>query len=436
MRVLELHCSLKPVQRGDGGSCTQNAAYLSGSHIRDERTGLTHDYTKRSRHNEIEHAALMLPDNAPEWAHDRRALWNAVEAREKHPRAQPGRKMIVTFPYEFSAVQRREAAYGIAEFIIHRHGAAVDLGIHRPDKRGDPRNFHLHVLFAGRRFDENGNWAKAKDRTLDDRFGKGADEVFMMREHAAHVMNNIAARDKLGVYVEHRSYEDRGLDREPTQHMGQIATQKERLGQQTDIGDKNRAVKKRNDERSKLYEEQKVVDIAIAKILRNEPEEEIARPQYHPAFHTEAWAEFYGGQAKRRAALLEDLDRKFGQQEKDAIGEIVKRHQSIEGGGIFRRFWRRMTGKTREDQVEINRQAAILDAIQSERLKAQEKFELERFAELQKLAAAERGREASGKVKLAVGGKTKLSSAERARQFIEKERARSKSPDRDWHHDR
>jgi len=435
MRVLELHFSVKPVQRGDGGSCTQNAAYLSGTHIRDERTGLVHDYTKRSRHNEIEHASLMLPDNAPEWAHDRRALWNSLEAREKHPRAQPGRKVIVTFPYEFSAEQRREAAYNIAQFVIHRHGAAVDLGIHRPDKRGDPRNFHLHVLMAGRRFDERGNWAKTKDRTLDDRFGKGADELSLMRENVAHVMNNIAARDKLNVYVEHRSFKDRGLDREPTQHMGQIATQKERLGQTTDIGDRNRAVKKRNDERSKLYEEQKVIDIEIVKILRNEPEEEIVRPQYHPAFHTEAWAGFYGETHGRRAKLLDDLDKQYGQQENEARTEITKRHQKIDGAGILKRFWRKLTGRTREDQEEIKRQTTLLDQIQAARQKAQEKFEAERFTELQKLVEHNKAKdkEMSTKMKMAGG----MSRTERMLQRIDAEKERRANlKTRDWNLDR
>lgn len=35
--------------------------------------------------------------------------------------------------------------------LIGRYGVAFDLAIHRPDRKGDQRNHHAHILFTTRR---------------------------------------------------------------------------------------------------------------------------------------------------------------------------------------------------------------------------------------------------------------------------------------------
>jgi hypothetical protein len=54
--------------------------------------------------------------------------------------------------------------------------------------------------------------------------------VLALREAVANELNNIAARERMDIYVEHLSFEKRQIDKEPTQHMGPIATQMERKG--------------------------------------------------------------------------------------------------------------------------------------------------------------------------------------------------------------
>ena len=41
------HATTKPISRSSGRSATASAAYRAGVEIKDERTGLTHDYSKR-----------------------------------------------------------------------------------------------------------------------------------------------------------------------------------------------------------------------------------------------------------------------------------------------------------------------------------------------------------------------------------------------------
>ena len=73
------HLSIKTISRAAGRSATAAAAYRTGERITDERTGDRHDYRARRG---VESTRLILPDSAPDWAHDRAALWNAAEQAE------------------------------------------------------------------------------------------------------------------------------------------------------------------------------------------------------------------------------------------------------------------------------------------------------------------------------------------------------------------
>jgi hypothetical protein len=251
MRVMELHAPFKVVQRSQGRTATAAAAYRAAARIECARTGQVHDYTRRERG--VEDTLLLLPDDAPEW--DRAELWNQAELREKHPRAQPAKEIELAFPSEFNAAQRQEAGIAVASLLRDRYRVAVDIAWHLPSRKGSQLNHHAHLLYTARPF-ENGSWAKRKQTALDDRYGNGPDEVRELRAAMAGVLNCIAARDQLSVYVEHLSFEARGLDREATQHMGPIASQMERHGEITAIGDHNRAVQARNAERDELRQQQ------------------------------------------------------------------------------------------------------------------------------------------------------------------------------------
>ena len=59
------HFSAQIISRSNGSSAVRSSAYRSGEKIEDERTGLIHDYTRKSG---VEHTEILTPDNAPEWA--------------------------------------------------------------------------------------------------------------------------------------------------------------------------------------------------------------------------------------------------------------------------------------------------------------------------------------------------------------------------------
>lgn len=84
------HLSMKIISRSSGYSAVASAAYRSGSLMLDERTGLTHDYTRKSG---VAEAVILTPATAPAWCTNRAELWNAVEKAECRKNSQLAREI-------------------------------------------------------------------------------------------------------------------------------------------------------------------------------------------------------------------------------------------------------------------------------------------------------------------------------------------------------
>lgn len=215
-------CSIKPVKRSAGRSATAAAAYRAGAEIVDQRTGEVHDYTRKGG---VVSAEIVAPDHAPEWAHDREALWNAAELAERRKNSQVAREFLVGLPHELDAEQRQQLAREFAQSLVDRYGFAVDVCIHAPDKDGDQRNHHAHILATTRQMGPDG--LTAKTRQLDDKT-TGPLETRWVRQQFEDLTNDHLERAGLDERIDMRSYKDQGLDLEPTQHQGPIATALER----------------------------------------------------------------------------------------------------------------------------------------------------------------------------------------------------------------
>ena len=224
------HLSVKTVSRSTGRSATGAAAYRAGVEIVDERTGLVHDYTRRSG---VVSADLSTPANAPAWASDRSALWNAAEMAETRKNSTVAREFELALPDELTPEQRRQLVATFARELVDRHGIAVDAAIHLPDREGDNRNHHAHVLTSTRRLGPEGFGEKARE--LDDR-KTGPELVGQWRERWAELTNLALERAGERGRVDHRSLaaqraaalgagdQERAdrLDRSPTPHLGPV----------------------------------------------------------------------------------------------------------------------------------------------------------------------------------------------------------------------
>jgi ATP-dependent exoDNAse (exonuclease V) alpha subunit len=216
------HLSVKTISRSAGRSATAAAAYRAGVEITDERTGEIHDYTRKGG---VESAELVLPAGAPEWAADRAALWNAAEQAEKRKNSTVAREFEIALPAELSPAERARLARDLARELVERHGCAADVCIHAPGKDGDDRNHHAHILLTTRRLGPEGFGEKTRE--LDDQ-KTGPQIVTQWRERFAQLQNERLREAGHSVQVDHRSHAERGLDAEPTRHLGPAATGYER----------------------------------------------------------------------------------------------------------------------------------------------------------------------------------------------------------------
>lgn len=224
--------SVKTVSRGGGRSATAAAAYRNGEEITDERTGEVHDYRRRTG---VEHVASFAPEGmAPQPSAE---LWNRAEAAEVRKNARVAREVLVALPAELTPEQRRELAQGIAQALADRYGTAGTLAVHTPDREGDQRNHHAHILMTTRRLEPSGELGE-KTRELDD-VKRGPQEVEWVRamieartNHALERAGSEARVDRRSLVEQRAAALEAGdqeraaeLDRLPTIHEGPRVTQ-------------------------------------------------------------------------------------------------------------------------------------------------------------------------------------------------------------------
>ncbi|WP_457662581.1 Ti-type conjugative transfer relaxase TraA [Sinorhizobium medicae] len=227
------HCSIKPIARSGGRSAVAAIAYRTATKIVNERDGIVHDFTQKRG---VEHSEIVLPDGVEaSWALDRSTLWNAVERAENRKDARVAREFEIALPHEISAGDRLELTRDFARDLADRYGAAVDFSIHQPQGENDIRNFHAHVVMTTRVITEQG----LGEKTLIERENKwllnhdqptSHMQLRDIRQVWEHHTNRHLARLGLDVRVDHRSHLERGLEIEPTVHMGVHASQMDRRG--------------------------------------------------------------------------------------------------------------------------------------------------------------------------------------------------------------
>jgi ATP-dependent exoDNAse (exonuclease V) alpha subunit len=237
---------IKSISRGAGRSAIAAAAYRAGERLRDERTGVLHNYSRRE---DVSHKEILLPSHLrgadAAWASDRASLWNAAERAERQSNSRVAREYQVALPAELDAGRRLQLARTFAQELAERHNVVVDLAVHAPRPEGDPRNHHAHLLVTSREVTASGLGAKAGlDMESDERRRRGLPvgiaEIRAIRERWAVLSNEAFAAAGLAVRIDHRSLRDQGVNREPAPHIPFAAFQIERRGQYSPIGQKLR----------------------------------------------------------------------------------------------------------------------------------------------------------------------------------------------------
>lgn len=147
------HLSFKILNRckdGKSKSSLYLSAYNSRQRLKDEKTGLIFDYTKKE---DLLHEQIILPENAPARFYDRGTLWNEVEKIEKRKDSQLSRYFILALPRSLDLIQNQKLLEEYIKKNFTRKGMIADIAIHNDRDNNNP---HAHVMLTMREVSEQG----------------------------------------------------------------------------------------------------------------------------------------------------------------------------------------------------------------------------------------------------------------------------------------
>lgn len=311
MPAVAFHLSVKPISRTNGKSAVAKAAYLTGEKFRDERTGKLHDYTRRGGVEAVLHAQVK---DAPDWSRDIAQAWNTVEAVENRKNSTTAKAIDgLAFPHELTAEERLRVLVDWTREQLGRRGYLWTAAIHEPDKAGDARNHHAHVMWSERPLTPDGFAANKALAAVNRAAGK--EQLAAMRERWAALTGRMLERKGLPLEAArwregHKTieqqraaaiergdtaYAERLAEREPTKHLGVATVAMERKGVATERGDAHRALEAENAQRQAVARQRAGLD---REIVRLDAKDERA------ATHQERQAET---QEQRRSVLAAKL---------------------------------------------------------------------------------------------------------------------------------
>jgi len=299
------HFSMKIIQRSQGRSATAAAAYRSGLCIEDTRTGEVFDYTRRRG---VDDHAILAPSRAPEWAKDSASLWNAVEERENRVNSQLARENVLALPHELNAAQRRDLLHGFVQEAYVKRGMAAQVDIHSANEKGDARNIHAHVLLTMRGMTRNG-WQEKKARNWNEK-----ETLREWRTLWADHMNRALERAGIAERVTEKSFEDLGLDKIPSKHLGAAGSEIERRGEKSRIAEENRAAEEQNRKIEALKKQERILQEAVkreAVRLAEEKAQALQRERENRAQYERREL------LARGPAFWAQVDKEFAQEEQD-----------------------------------------------------------------------------------------------------------------------
>lgn len=312
--------SAKVIKRSDGRSAVAASAYRSAERLIDMRTGESHDYTRKSG---VVHTEILTPENCPEALKTRADLWNAVEKIERRKDAQLAREIQLSLPHELTHQQRVDLAREFVREQFTSHGMIADLAIHKPDRNSDQRNHHAHIMLTMRKLTREGLGQK-------NRIWNTREMIGHWREQWARHQNRTLERHDHKQRGDHRSYEARGINQEPTHHLGQTAHSMETKNKPSRIGKQNRVIEHRNASRANIMAREALLTARISAIT-----------------------------AKENKQI-----REYEHLRETACHQLARVNDRLNHAKGFKKVIRHLTGKTRHDRrlkYRLERAVATLD---------------------------------------------------------------------------
>lgn len=230
------HFTPQLISRGEGRSAVAAAAYRHCARMENEREGRVADFSRKPG---MVHDEFVLPADAPDWARaliaDRlvagasEAFWNKVEAFETRKDAQLAKEFILALPRELTTEQNIAMMREFVAEHVSARGLVADWVYH--DAPGNP---HVHLMttlrplteegFGGKKVPviaEDGRPVRSKSGQIVYKLWAGDKADFLaLREAWYAAQNKHLELNGHDIRVDGRSYAERGIDLEPTSHIG------------------------------------------------------------------------------------------------------------------------------------------------------------------------------------------------------------------------
>ena len=171
------HLSIRAHSRSKGHTVAAALAYRMGLDLVDPRTGVLHAFARRSKRGDIVDCGMVGTGSFTDVA----ALATAMEKAERRKNSTILRDVQTAVPCELDNAQGVALLREFAERLAERYGTHCGWSMHRPDRRGDARNKHGHIVLPTRQLGGNGFEFGRKLRILDDR-ETGPEEVKAVRK--------------------------------------------------------------------------------------------------------------------------------------------------------------------------------------------------------------------------------------------------------------
>ena len=255
------HLSIKPISRSKGRSAIGAAAYRSGEKLYDERREKNCYYKGKSAG--VLYSEILIPNNAPTWMKDRGKLWNAAEAAEKRKDSRVAKEIELALPKELSISENIELLKEYIDENFVKEGIVADVNIHDQD-RGN-QNIHAHVMLTTRCATSDGLSDK-KALFLDKN-----ESLYKWRESWANVVNKHLALNGHNIQIDHRSYQEQGIELEPQNKRGPKFTRKKLIEKTKEHAE----IARQNGER--IYQDPKIALYALSTQHSTFTKQDIAR---------------------------------------------------------------------------------------------------------------------------------------------------------------
>ncbi len=217
------YCQMQTIGRASGRSAIAAAAYRASEKIKDFINNKVADFRRKQG---TLYSNIVLPKHLQSVQITRQKLWNLVELAEKRKNSVVAREFVVGLPHETDVEGMKKITQEFAEKLANDNGWVVDYSIHKPNRKGDERNYHAHIMVTTRTAELDVNnelFFTKKTRAWDNKY-TGSKKLEAVRKDWENIVNRELERINSNERVSCETLEKQGIDREPQKKQGVEAT--------------------------------------------------------------------------------------------------------------------------------------------------------------------------------------------------------------------